>query len=216
VIRVFIVAEVRLYREGLADVLGREPSIDIVGAAEHQDQALSQIRELAPDITLLDSSLPDPVMGVRRLLSAASSMKVVAIAVRDIEMEIVTWAEAGISGYVSGDGSLADLVMTIESVARDEMPCSARLAATLVRHIQALAARTDGGWPGAALTHRELEIVDLIQRGLSNKEIARALHVAVPTVKNHAHSIFEKLQVHRRADALARLGRQFQLTTTGH
>lgn len=213
-IRVFVVAEVRLYREGLEQILGREPSIDVVGTASYREEAIGWIRELSPDITLLDCAMPEGAVAVRLLLEAAPNTRVVVLAIPEVEADIVAWAEAGVSGYVPRDGALADLVTTVEGVASDEMPCSPKVSASLLKHVGALAARIGGSHPQPRLTHREYEVIDLVGQGLSNKEIARVLQVAVPTVKNHVHSILGKLQVHRRVDALSRLGRSFRMAAT--
>src|SRR5439155_827652 len=103
------------------------------------------------------------------------------------------------------EASIDDLVTVIESVARGEAICSPRVAAGLLRRVAALAAGHGGDLPRAQLTNREREIVRLIDNGLSNKEIARALGIEVATVKNHVHNILEKLQVHRRGEAAARV-----------
>jgi len=106
---------------------------------------------------------------------------------------------------VPRDGTLADLRAVIESVARGEVVCSPRIAASLLRRIADLAAEREPPPPELRLTSREIEIVELIDQGLSNKEIAQRLSIALPTVKNHVHSILDKLHVHRRAEAAARL-----------
>lgn len=116
---------------------------------------------------------------------------------------MVSCVDAGFHGYVSKDASLHDLVRTIESVARGEVVCSPRIVASLFREV----ARRGPGMSGDAgirLTSRERQILDLIDQYLSNKEIARALHISVSTVKNHVHNILAKQKVHRRADAAAR------------
>ncbi len=211
-IRVFIIADVRFYREGLQVVLSQEPAIDVIGAAAHSEEAVGRIRELIPDITLLDCATPQGPSAVRTLLAAAPDVKVVVLAISEDESQVVHWAEAGISGYVSREAPLTNLVTTIESVARDEMPCSPRVAARLAQRVGALAAGFHPAPAEPQLTRREYEIVDLIDQGLSNKEIARTLHVALPTVKNHIHSILSKLQVHTRLDALSRLGRAIRIS----
>jgi DNA-binding NarL/FixJ family response regulator len=104
------------------------------------------------------------------------------------------------AGYVSREGSLHDLVAAIDSAARGEMLCTPRVAATLLRRVSSLAAERPPAQPFARLTNRQLEIVRLIEQGLTNKEIARRLCIELPTVKNHLHNIFEKLDVHRRGE----------------
>jgi DNA-binding NarL/FixJ family response regulator len=202
---VHILAELRLYREGLEQVLSRE-GFDVTGAAAADEHCLKQIMELAPDVVLLDMETPGSLGIVRTIRLSVSAVRVVALAVPDDEKSVVNCAEAGVSGYVTRDQSIEDVMAAVESVARGEMIASPRLAATLLRRVTALAA--DHGSPAhgeARLTPRELEIVALIGQRRSNKQIARDLCIEVNTVKNHVHSILKKLHVDRRADAAERV-----------
>jgi two-component system nitrate/nitrite response regulator NarL len=118
--------------------------------------------------------------------------------------------------YVSRDeGSIVDLVAAIDGVARGELRCSPQMAGALARRVADLAVRAGRPAPPVQLTGRQLEIVGLIAAGLSNKEIARRLCIEVPTVKNHLHTIFEKLDVHRRGEAVARARSQGLPVTVG-
>jgi DNA-binding NarL/FixJ family response regulator len=101
------------------------------------------------------------------------------------------------------DGSLDDLVAIVQSVARGETLCSPRVAAILFKQVAVLASERQSRILSVHLTTREREIVDLIDRGLSNKQISHQLSVEVRTVKTHVHNILEKLQVHRRGEAAA-------------
>jgi two-component system nitrate/nitrite response regulator NarL len=206
-IRVFILSDVRLYREGLAHFLGESSGFEIVGTSGHGGSILGTIMELRPDVALLDLTVADGVAAARDLRRAAPELPVVALAVRELEREILAWAEAGIAGYVTRDGSLDDLVSTIETVARGEAVCSPRVVATLLRRLASLAAERPLAPREVELTLRELQIVELIDDGLSNKEIARQLSIELPTVKNHVHHILRKLQVSRRGEAAASLRR---------
>jgi two-component system nitrate/nitrite response regulator NarL len=148
-------------------------------------------------------AMPDGVVVVRAVVSAAPQVKVVAVAVPDEDDHVIECAEAGVSGYVTRDGSVDDVVAMLEAVARDELPCSPRMAATLLRRVAALAANGASHRPGRDLTSRELEVLELIEAGLPNKEIARRLVIQLATVKNHVHNILEKLEVDGRAQAAA-------------
>jgi two-component system, NarL family, nitrate/nitrite response regulator NarL len=202
---VHILAELRLYREGLEQVLSRE-GLDVTGAAAADEQCVERITELAPEVVLLDMETPGSLALVRRVRRAASGVRVVALAVPDDENSVVDCAEAGVAGYVTRDQSIEDVIAAVESVARGEMIASPRLAATLLRRVTALAAGRGTSAPGEArLTPRELEIVALIGQRRSNKQIARDLCIEVNTVKNHVHSILKKLHVDRRADAAERV-----------
>jgi two-component system nitrate/nitrite response regulator NarL len=204
VTRVLVVASVRLYREGLAAVLGRDDRLDVVGTAAGHHEAVEAVRRQTPDVAVLDPGGDDAEDIVRELAGAAPAVPVVALAVSETDADVVAWAEAGVAGYVTRDGSLDDLVTAVLCAAEGELACSPRMAAALLRRVRAVAG-SGAEEPGPALTAREVEIGRLIEQGLSNKEIAQQLHIELPTVKNHVHRILEKLGVHRRAEAAVRL-----------
>jgi len=205
VIRILIVDDTRLYREGLAQILGRDDRLSVVGVAGERDDALACVRELDPDIVLLHMGMPDSFEILRAMVATAPRTKVVGLRVAETEDEVLACAESGIAGYLLREGSVDDLLSTVESVARGEVLCSPRVAATLLRRVATLAVERRSRAVAANLTPREREIVGLIDEGLSNKEIAFRLSIEVHTVKNHVHNTLEKLKVHRRGEAAARL-----------
>jgi DNA-binding NarL/FixJ family response regulator len=143
----------------------------------------------------------------RALRSVAPDTKVVALGVSEVDEEVMPLVEAGVAGYVTRDSSLDQLATSVLGVADGGPLCSPRMVGAFLRRIAALSAeaqRPDTA-PGAHLTAREFEIVGLIDRGLSNKQIAHELCIELPTVKNHVHNILEKLRVTRRGEAAARL-----------
>jgi DNA-binding NarL/FixJ family response regulator len=203
--RVFIVAETRVFRDGLVQTL-RHEQIDVVGAASAGDDAVDRVRSLKPDIVILDMARMESAETLRELTGARPTLKIVAVGVPEIERHVIACAEAGISGYVQREGDVADLVATLKSVANGEALFSPRMAASLLRRIAVLAAEREPDVE-TRLTPRETEIAELLADGLSNKEIAQRLCVEVATVKNHVHSILDKLKVSRRGEAAARVRR---------
>jgi len=215
--RVYLISSMTLHREGLAEVLARREGIELVGtSADPRAVPLTVIGAGGADrtVVILDAGGIDVAEAAP--LARASSGPVLAINVPARERDVIACAEAGVACSLTAEASIDDLVAAIASVARGEAPCSPWTAAVLTRRIAALAReRRDGARPAAPaaapprLTGRELEIVELVDQGLSNKEIARALCIELPTVKNHVHRILEKLGVRRRADAaeLIRRGR---------
>jgi DNA-binding NarL/FixJ family response regulator len=202
VIRVYLISATRLYRDGLRDALCSR--FEVIGTAATAAAALPEIVAHQPDVVLLDSDAPDSAEAVAAVVSVARGARVVALAMPEVEPRLVTLAEAGISGYVSREGSIDDLVAVIETVFRGEMLCSPRMAATLLRRVTTLAAERRPERTCGHLTERQTEIVALIAQGLTNKEIARRLCIELPTVKNHLHAIFARLDVSRRSEAVAR------------
>jgi two-component system nitrate/nitrite response regulator NarL len=202
-IRLAIVADIRLYREGLAECLGRRDGFEVVCTASTPTQAWIGISELHPDTLLVDMAIDESRAAILHLMDLAPGTHIVALGVADVEGDVLACAEAGAAGYVPRDGSIEDLVAAIQCAARGELLCSPRMAGSLLRRVAALAAEQGHHPPALALTGREREVVRLIDQGLSNKEIARQLGIEVATVKNHVHNLLEKLQVHRRSEAAA-------------
>src|SRR5215211_8947939 len=147
---------------------------------------------------------PDSFAAVRAVAEAVPDTKAVALGIYDHESSILPCVEAGVSGYVTRDASIADLVEAVEHATRDETLCSPRIAARLLRRLAALGASHPAGI-ASSLTTRELEVANLLDAGYSNKEIAAELFIEVGTVKNHVHRILEKLHAKRRAEAAAQL-----------
>jgi two-component system, NarL family, nitrate/nitrite response regulator NarL len=205
-IRLLIVDDAALYREGLASVLSRETWVATVHVAADASAALAALTSVHPDAVLLNMATVGAAAVLASMLQVAPELKVVALGVREVEEELVAFAEAGVAGYLLRGQSLAELTEVVQSVARGETLCTPRTTAALLRRVATLAA---GRHPVAHdpgpdhLTAREREILLLIDQGLSNKEIARRLSIEVRTVKNHVHNILEKLQVHRRGEAAA-------------
>jgi DNA-binding NarL/FixJ family response regulator len=200
-IGVLIISDIRLYRDGLAQVLGRDDRIDVVGARGSRD-AEAELFERSPDVVLLDTANAAAIQAIPDIARRFPGARVVALGVAQQDGDVIACAEAGVAGYVFRDASLDELLATIESAARGELRCSPAVAATLLRRIANLASAQPAVPPN--LTRREQEIVDPVADGLSNKQIAARLFIEVPTVKNHIHSILEKLRVRTRAEAAAK------------
>lgn len=203
--RVALLADVRLYRDGLAVALGGRPELEMLGAAPVNETGLEFLAAAHPDIVLLDAAAARSPGTVHAIRAVVEQAKVVAFAIGDEERDAILCAEAGVSGYVSSEASLDDLVGTIVRVAQGEFPCSPRVAALLAQRISSLAAQREPQVVGERLTAREREVLRLIDQGLSNKEIARRLDIGVSTVKNHVHNILDKTSASRRTQAAARV-----------
>lgn len=200
-IKVFILSDVRLYRDGLIACLPLGTNFAVVGSAPYRLEAIHRIRAARPDVLLADLSERANIHVVRTVATTFPRVRIVALSVWEVEQDIAACAEAGVHGYVSHDASVDELLAVAESVAGGESFCStetAALARRLSRH------HAEAQYPGA-LTYREREIARLVERGLSNKEIAGELSIELATVKNHVHNILEKLRVRRRGEVAAKL-----------
>jgi two-component system, NarL family, nitrate/nitrite response regulator NarL len=202
---VLVVAESRLYREALGSALQQVADIAVYGTAARLTDAIVDGSLLGPDVALVDAGIPDAVAAVHTLHRVWPLARVVVLAASETEPDLVRIAEAGVGGFVLHDESIEQLAAVIYGVMRGEAACPPRLAAALLQRLSAIAAQVPDQAGEAALTARELEIALLVAQGLSNKEIARRLHITLATVKNHVHSILNKLQVTRRADVGQRL-----------
>jgi DNA-binding NarL/FixJ family response regulator len=203
-IAVVLITDVRLYADGLTQLLDGKCGIRVV-ATVNPSQALERLAPLHADVVLIDSATAERFDLIRRIRNILPTLRVVVFAVGETDAELIRCVEAGISGYVGYSATTTELVGAITSAVRGEVLCPPQTVATLFRRIALLAQRSDGGAIDQPLSGREREIVELIDRGWTNKEIAQQLRIGVATVKNHVHNILEKLQVSRRSEAAARL-----------
>ena len=210
--RALIVGRSRVHREALAAILTQGQRVRVVGTVSAREEVLARLGEDRPDIVLIDLTMDHAAQTVADVRARAPGVKVVAITLGETEAEVVELAEAGVAGYVLPDGSLDDLVIAVESAVRGELYCPPRVAFALLRRVGALAREIQGRASGEdsareahnplrALTRREQDILQLVDHGMSNKEIARRLGIEVATAKNHVQNILKKLHVHKRINA---------------
>jgi DNA-binding NarL/FixJ family response regulator len=208
-VRVAILSVVRLYAEGLAEYLTNRGDISVTGIASNFGDIKSLLEATPVDLILCDTSDRDTAAEVRQLACSFSDVRIVAVALAETETEIIAWAEAGISAYVPRDASLAQLYTAIVDAMHGEVRCSPKITGWLLRELRHRPERDE---LGERLTSREIQTLRLISQGLSNKEIARELGISISTVKNHVHSVLEKLRVQSRSQAAARIrSRNFQV-----
>jgi len=206
VIRVFILAENRLLREALALLLGKRNSIQVVGACALSPQMLKQVAEASPHILLSDSSVlatPD-LQVVAEIRAAIPGLKVVTIGMEDDRNIFLRAVRDGISGYVLQDASAMELAAAVHTVSEGKAVCPPSLCRVLfdfVAESRVQPARFRLGQE-LGLTRREQQLVQMIDRGLTNKEIATELNLSEQTVKNHVHRMLRKLGASDRLAAV--------------
>ena len=198
-IKVFIASDVRLHREGLAALLRDCPSIQVMGT-DNVVGTRNALRMNEVDVALIDALSPSDSDTITALRKMCASVRILAFGIRDTATEVLACAAAGIDGYIAMDAALHDAITAIEYVARGELACSPKVAASLYQSVGHSSAAV-----GNPLTTRELQVADLVNRGCPTKEIAWRLGVKPCTAKNHVRNILQKLQVHRRGQAAAKL-----------
>jgi len=212
-IKIIIYSDIRIYCEGLDQILSRLDSIEVVGAENSLKDAISKVEQTKPHVILLDMTMVGSSDMARQFMQLYPQIKIVALAVPEDEQNIMECAEAGISGYVAREASIDDLISTVINTKKGEFCCPPRIAAFLFNKIQHLARRARENYlPDADqaqavaladLTQREKQILTLMSDGLSNKQIATTLMIEVSTVKNHVHNILVKFGVHSRVQAVS-------------
>ena len=202
--RVAVLSGIRLYRDSLSLLLPDLVGGPVVTARADAAELAAELPGLRADVVLVDADAAGPD-ALGRLAAAAPESALVVLGVGPAEAELLAYVEAGACGYVTRDDTLEDLGAVVRSAARGEAVCSPRVARALMGRVRTLSRERGGAAAQAVLTPREIEIVALIDEGLSNKEIAQRLHIGVPTVKNHVHHLLDKLGVRRRSEAAARV-----------
>lgn len=202
--KLVLVDDHRLFREGLRAVLTREPDIEIVGEAASARDAYTVIEETKPDVVIIDVSLPgnDGFAATREILKRVPTCKILVLTMHANEDYAAQALSAGASGYALKDQATDDVIAAIRAVARNETYFAPRFSVdALVDYIQQRARR--GGekrTPLDELTTREQEIFNLAVRGFSNEGIAGELGISVKTVETHRARINRKLNVHCTGD----------------
>ncbi|WP_374686106.1 response regulator [Promineifilum sp.] len=208
-IRVLLVDDQALFREGLCTLLSLHEDIEVVGEAGDGQEALAAAVELRPDVVLMDLRMPvlDGVAATRRLREVAPASRVIVVTTFDDDEYVFEGLRAGAVGYLLKDVSSAKLVEAIRAAARGESFLQPSITAKVLAEFSRLEERAAPA-PAAALveplSEREIEILRLVAAGESNKEIAAQLYIAEGTVKNHVTNILGKLGVRDRTQAALR------------
>jgi DNA-binding NarL/FixJ family response regulator len=199
---VLLIEDNRLVRDGIATLLNAQPDLKVVAAADGPRAGLRWAQEANPRVVLVDASLGnhkshDFVQEVRKTAPAA---RVVVMDLLATEEDVVDFARAGASGFVTKRASRDELVATVRSVAGGAEVVPAPLSGFLCSYIakRPVGPSAPAAAGAAQMSKREREISTLIAEGMSNKQIARRLNIATYTVKSHVHSVLEKLGVHSR------------------
>jgi len=194
-IRVVIVDDHAMLRAGLEQLLGGEPDLEVVGKASDGAEAVALVREVRPDVVLMDLQMPglDGVEATRAIVGEELADVLVLTSFSDAE-RIVGALDAGALGYLLKDAEPEEVLRGIRAVARGESPINAKAARALLGARRTVSAAAD-------LTPREREVLALVRQGLANKQIARRLGISERTVKAHLTSTFQRIGVVDRTQA---------------
>jgi DNA-binding NarL/FixJ family response regulator len=202
---VIIASPVRLVREGLMANLRGRKRVAVVAAVDLSPQGVARIAETKADVVLVDVSQAEAASLARLIKSVSPQVKLVAFALDENIDQVLSCAAASFSGYIPREGSAEEVFRAIVDVMEGRMHCAPHIAAAMFGRLAGFLRLFGQQKSLPPLTFRENEILELVEQGFSNKEIARRLAISSSTVKNHMHSILQKLQVSRRAQAVARL-----------
>jgi DNA-binding NarL/FixJ family response regulator len=215
--RILIVDDHALFRVGIANILGREPDFEVVGEADDSRTAIDRALETSPDIILMDLSLPAPggIETTQRIKRELPSTGIVVLAASEDEDALFDSIKAGAAAFIHKDVGPDDLVTIIRRVVsgeyliNDKVFSKPSVASRVLKEFRELAVYGQEAAPiFAPLSPREVEILDNIAQGMTNKQVAYALSISEQTVKNHMSSILRKLSVNDRTQAVVYAMRQ--------
>jgi DNA-binding NarL/FixJ family response regulator len=196
-IRLLIADDHPVVRDGLRGMVAGEPDLEVVGEAATGVEALALVPRVRPDVALVDLRMPelDGVATIRALRARHPEVRVLVLTTFDTEQDVVSAIEAGATGYLLKDAPRAELFRAIRAAARGEAVLAPAAATRLVGQLREPAT--------PALTARELQVLRLVAKGATNREVAARLHVSEATVKTHLVHAFGKLGVGDRTAAVA-------------
>jgi DNA-binding NarL/FixJ family response regulator len=195
-IRLLIADDHPVVRDGLRGMVAAEPDLEVVGEAGNGLEVLALVPRVRPDVALVDLRMPelDGVATIRALRQRHPEVRVLVLTTFDTERDVVSAIEAGATGYLLKDAPRAELFRAIRSAARGESVLAPEVATRLVGQLRAPSSQP--------LTQRELQVLELVARGATNREVAARLHVSEATVKTHLVHAFAKLGVGDRTAAV--------------
>ena len=201
-IRIVLVDDHPLFREGVAATLASEPDLEVVGQGVSAGDAVRLVKDLLPDIVLLDISMPGSgIEAARQIAVSCPVVKIVMLTVSEHDDNVTAALQAGARGYILKGVGGEELVGIVKAVDRGESYVSPDLAARLLIDMQSGGKGDAPADPVSTLTMREEQILRLVSRGLSNKEVGRDLDLQEKTVKHYMTNILQKLQVRNRVEA---------------
>lgn len=204
--RLLLVDDQVLFRKAIASLLNANPNVEVVGEAENGREAVEKARELKPDLVLMDIRMPemDGIQATRLIKAKMPEVRIVILTVSDEEEDLFEAIKSGAQGYLLKNLRPEVLFEFLEGVLRGEAAISPVLASKILdEFVKQFKKPRQVFQPDVELTEREKEVLRLVVRGASNKDIANALYISEGTVKNHLHNTLKKLHIRNRAQATA-------------
>jgi DNA-binding NarL/FixJ family response regulator len=210
IVRVLIVDDHPVVRGGISGILSPEHGFEVVGEAANGVEALERAVQLDPDVILMDLRMPemDGVQAIRGLAAAGSRARVLVLTTFDTDGDVLAAIEAGATGYLLKDAPGPELFRAVRAAARGEAVLSPSVATRVVGQMRAPAPES--------ISQRELEVLELVARGATNRDAARQLFISEATVKTHLVHIYAKLGVNDRAAAVTEAFDRGLLTPRHH
>lgn len=203
--QVVVLTPVRLLGDGLARCLGTRSNIQVLAVVKD----LTALRAAVPGgyggLVLVDVTQGIELYDVQTIAEQWPDARLVALGLREQHSEVVRCGRSGFSGYVSREATIEELCESLAAIAAGRLLCPPEISGGLLRALRSREMGSLGEAPDPELTRRESEVLRLVARGLSNKEIASELSLSVATVKHHVHRILEKLKLPRRVEAMRRV-----------
>ena len=201
-IKILIVDDHSVIRTGLRTILAAQPDLEVVGEAADGHQAIQLARDLRPDVVLMDISMPGPAGGgievTRRLREILPNTSVLILTVHEDETLLREAIRVGASGYVIKRAAESELVSAVQAVARGEMYIHPAMTRALLKDLATPTAPRQT--TVESLTPREIEVLRMLSKGYTNRQIAEALRISVRTVEGHRANLMSKLEVHSRVE----------------
>jgi DNA-binding NarL/FixJ family response regulator len=203
-VRVLIVDDHELFRQGVSSILSRHPEIEVVGEAENGKLAIEKCREELPDVVLMDINMPvcDGLTATREIKREHPYVKILILTVSDAEAMLFDAIKSGASGYVLKNASPATVVDSVLRISRNEPVIPGNLAMQIITEFSKPVERTVRQQVDE-LTEREVEVLRQLSTGATNRDIAKVLYISENTVRNHVRNILEKLHLSNRVQAAA-------------
>jgi len=205
-IRILIADDSADFRQGLKDLLRTAEQFKVVAEAASGDEAVTRAAESQPDVVLMDLNMPgvNGIEGARRITETSPHIAVLMLSMLEDDDSVLAAMRAGARGYILKGAPRAEIVRTVEAATEGSVIFGPSVARRILERLNSADRPQPNDAPFPELTNREREILSLVAKGQNNNDIAAALFLSPKTVRNHVHSLYHKLQVEGRSEAIVR------------